>query len=70
MQITNHLIKKQQLNIFRHVDMVKITNWNSNQESEFGRKVQVTLNVAELLMPDGLSISENDLLGFFSHNDL
>ncbi len=54
-QIANQPITWQQLNAFRHLDVVKTICWSSNRASEWGRKgILVTLNVEWLLVPDEL----------------
>ncbi len=53
-QIANQPITWQQLNAFRHLDVVKTTCWSSNRSSERGRKGFKWLNVEWLLVSDGL----------------
>ncbi len=62
-QIANQPITWQQLNAFRHLDVVKTTCWSSNRASERGRKG--ICDFERGMVVGGLSISETaDLLGF------
>ncbi len=74
-QNANQPITWQQLNAFRHLDVVKTTCWSSNRASEWRRKGDlVTLNVEWVVGCQtglGLIISKTvDLLGFSTHYHL
>ncbi len=72
-QIANQPITWQQLNAFRHLDVVKTTCWSSNRASEWGRKGDLSDFERGMVVGArraGLSISKTaDLLGF-SHTTI
>ncbi len=71
-QIANQPITWQQLNAFRHLDVVKTTCWSSNRASEWGRKGDLSNFERGMVVGArraGLSISKTaDLLGFSRTN--